>query len=255
MKRMSICLIAAVAILALAAVPAIACNGTVGKAYKAKSNVEYWEQCYYLPQATDTIPVGPAYHFGQEVIIHYVGEQEFVATDKINRDRIHKVTWNRHVDGTATIYSPWGTGTFAAMAMRAAPQLTVQAQDHTGAIFPLTCYLLPAPPDPLPTSADVLYNGPFVIKEVVKDIGNDSGCFDANNPAPTSFADCLMSNADGPWQLGIWNKVEYLNYHAKITGRQHVYNWTMEIREPGKICYEDRDGFDACYTYEAPPQP
>jgi hypothetical protein len=181
-----------------------------------------------------------------------VGEQEFTATDRLDRNRTHKVTWNRHVDGTATIYAPYGTGTFAARAMSAMPQLTVQAQNHTGSIFPLTCYSTP-PPDL--TGAVTLYNGPFVIKEVVKDIGNDSGCFDANNPAPTSFADCLMSNADGPWQLGIWNKVEYLNYHAKITGRQHVYNWTMEIREPGKICYEDRDGFDSCYTYEAPPQP
>lgn len=254
MKRLSFCLIAAVAMLALAAVPAMACNGTVGKAYKAKSDVDYWETCYYIdPQYTgNTVPVGPAFHFGQEVLIHYVGEQEFTATDRINRDRVHKVTWNRHVDGTATIYSPWGTGTFAAMAMRAAPQLTVQAQGHTGAIFPLTCYPMSSPPDPLPTSADVLYNGPFVIKEVVKDIGNDSGCFDANNPAPTSFADCLMS---GSWYDGLWNKVEYLNYHAKITGKQHVYNWTMEIREPGKICYEDRDGFDSCYTYEVAPQP
>jgi hypothetical protein len=83
------------------------------------------------------------------------------------------------------------------------------------------------------------------------------GCFDANNPAPTSFADCLMVNGQGePWQVtSLWNKVEYLNCHAKITGRQHVYNWTMEIREPGKICYEDRDGFDSCYAYEGTPQP
>ncbi len=251
MKRLSICLIAAVAILALAAMPAMACNGTVGKAYKAKSDVDYWEQCYYIdPQYDSVIPVGPAYHFatqtqGGDVIIHYVGEQDFTATDRINRDRVHKVTWNRHVDGTAMIYAPYGTGTFAAMAMRA-PQLAVQAQDHSGSIFPLTCYPLPVPPDT--TNAVLLYSGPFVIKEVVKDIGNDAACFDANNPAPTSFADCLMK-ADGPWQDGLWNKIEYLNYHAKITGKQRVYNWTMEIREPGKICFEDRDGYDKCYLF------
>jgi hypothetical protein len=249
---MSICLITAAALLALVAVPALACNGTVGKAFKVKSDVDYWEDCYYVdPQVTgNTVPVGPAYHFGQEVIIHYVGEQLFTATDRLDRNRKHKVTWTRNVDGTATIYAPYGTGTFAAMAMRATPQLTVQApaQDHAGTIFPLTCYPMD-PPNPLPTPADVLYNGPFVVQEVVKDIGNDSGCFDANNPAPTSFTDCLMSNADGPWQLGLWENIEYLNYHAKITGRQHVYNWTMEIREPGKICYEDRNGFDACYLF------
>ena len=249
MKRASIYFITAVAILALAAVPALACNGTIGKAYKVKSDVDYWELCYYV-DAGNAAPVGPAYHFGaqtgnQDVVIHYVGEQEFTATDKLDRNRVHKVTWNRHVDGTATIYSAY-SGTFAAMsmAMSAMPQLTVTAQDHTGAIFPLTCYTMSSAPDPLPTT--VLYNGPFVIQEVVKDIGNDSGCFNANAPAPTSFADCLMS---GSWIDGLWTKVEYLNYHAKITGRQHVYNWTMEIREPGKLCFQDRDGYDDCFIY------
>jgi hypothetical protein len=249
MNRLSFCLIAAVAVLALAAAPAMACNGTVGKAYKAKSNVDYWEECYYYPEPIPgVLPVGPAYHFQSPVLVHYVGEQEFTATDRIDRNKIHKVTWNRHVDGTATIFvQDWGGGgTFAASAMRSLPQLTVQAQAQTASIFPLSCWPTSAP-DPMPTQ--LLYNGPFVIKEVVKDIGNDSGCFDANNPAPTSFADCLMSTAGGPWQGDQWNKVEYLNYHAKITGKQHVYNWTMEIREPGKICFEDRDGFDSCYTY------
>jgi hypothetical protein len=249
MKQLSICLIAAVMVLALAAVPAMACNGTVGKAYKANSNVDYWEECYYSPEPIPgVLPVGPAYHFQMPVLVHYVGEQEFTATDRLDRSRTHKVTWTRHVDGTATIYA-YGTGNVAAMsmAMSAMPQLTVTAQDHTGAIFPLACVPMDPAPDPLPTT--VLYNGPFVVQEVVKDIGNDSGCFNANAPAPTSFADCLMS---GSWIDGPWTKVEYLNFHAKITGRQHVYNWTMEIREPGKICFQDRDGYDDCLTYETP---
>ncbi|HET6491214.1 MAG TPA: hypothetical protein VFG28_15765, partial [Syntrophales bacterium] len=221
MKRASIYFITAVALLALAAVPALACNGTIGKGYKAKSDVDYWEQCNYYPEPIPgMLPVGPAYHFQQDVLIHYVGEQEFTATDRLDRNKTHKVTWNRHVDGTATIYSLNGTGTFSAMAMSAMPQLTVEAQAQTASIFPLTCWPASAP-DPMP--AQPLYNGPFVIQEVVKDIGNDSGCFDANNPAPTSFTDCLM-NADSDWRASLWNKVEYLNYHAKITGKQHVYN-------------------------------
>ncbi len=94
-----------------------------------------------------------------------------------------------------------------------------------------------------------LYNGPFVVQEVVKDIGNDCRLLRAPNaPAPTSFADCLMkTSSGGDWITGPWNKIEYLNYHSKITGRQHVYNWTMEIREPGKICFQDRDGYDDCF--------
>jgi hypothetical protein len=235
-------------------VPALACNGTIGKAFKVKSDVNYWEQCYYV-EAGNASPVGPAYHFGQTVIIHYIGEQLFTATDRLDRNRKHKVTWNRHVDGTATIYAanPTGGGNFAAMAMSAMPQLTVQVQNQAVSIFPLTCYPMSAP-DPAPVAADLLYNGPFVVQEVVKDIGNDSGCFDANAPAATSFTECLMSGG-GSWIDGPWSNIEYLNYHSKITGRQHVYNWTMEIREAGKICFQDRDGYDECFTFETPAQP
>ncbi len=119
MKRASICMITAVALLALVAVPALACNGTVGKAFKVKSDVDYWEHCYYIDPG-QCCTRGTCLSLQQHRQITgmsssiTIGEQEFTATDRIDRNKGHKVTWNRHVDGTATIYSAYTGGTFAA---------------------------------------------------------------------------------------------------------------------------------------------
>jgi hypothetical protein len=62
MKRMSICLIAAVAMLALAAMPAMACNQPNGhKPFKAEGTIDFWEVCEYNPYTIPGIDiVGPA---------------------------------------------------------------------------------------------------------------------------------------------------------------------------------------------------
>ena len=257
MKRTISCLSAAVFVLVLFAAPAMACHGTIGKQFKDERNVDYWEYCVYIaPGAPDpylgAFPVGPAVHFGDEVFIHYVGEQDFTATDRLVKG-VHKVTWKRNVDGMATVYSvPTGGGPEMLM-MRGATQLTVTTADTTAPIttpidlLPLVCSpAMPTDPDVLKIIADTtgkykLYSGPFVVNEVVKDIGNDSGCFDANNPVAVNFLDCAFNT----W---LWDKIDYLSYSSKIKGPKG-YNWTMTIREPGKICFDDKYMDAVCFNF------
>lgn len=250
MKRTVSCLSAAVFVLMLFAAPAMACHGTIGKQYKDERQVDYWEYCaYYGPASGIPSPVGPAVHFQRPVLIHYVGEQDFTATDRLVKG-VHKVTWKRNVEGTATVYSvPTGGGPEMLM-MSVAPLLTVTPEGSTEPIdiLPGICSpAYPAEPDVakviLAPDTYKLYTAPFVVNEVVKDVGNDSGCFNANSPAPVNFLDCVYGYGYGPW-----NAVDYMSYSAKIKGPMG-YRWTMTIRQAGTMCFDDKYVDAVCYNW------
>jgi hypothetical protein len=240
MKRLSICLIAAVAMLALAVMPAMACNQPNGhKPFKAEGTIDFWEVCEYYPY---TIPstdiVGPAAFFTkdspQSVLIHFTGEMDFTARDKNN-----KVTWHRHSNGTAIVYPLPDGGTFGASmaaARSVSPMAVVQTEVGPQSMYLFTCYPVPAP-DTIPDVT--FYNGPFQIDELVKDMGNGFACYDPHNPSPVSLNECLMMTGTN------WGEIDYAMYHVKFSGHK-VYWWKTVIPELGKFCYQEKGGYNTC---------
>jgi len=242
MKRMSICLIAAVAVLTLAAMPAMACNQhNSHKAYKAEGTIDSWEVCYYQGAADGSAPVGPASFFMKDepvkgdVLVHFTGEMAFNAKDKNG-----KVTWHRHTHGTAVVYPNTTGGSVAssvAAARSAAPMAIVQTPVGPQSMYLYACDPVPAPIET--PSEQPLYNGPFQIEELVKDMGNGFACYDPHNPTPVSFYECLQKEGT------TWAEVDYMMYHLKFSGHR-VYWWKTLVPELGKLCYEEKGGYEYC---------
>jgi hypothetical protein len=239
MKRMSICLIAAVAMLALAAVPAMACNNHPNSPYKAKSTVDFWEYCSYAGELNGESPVGPASYYDKDVLINFKGEQNFSARVKNN-----KVTWHRHIDGTAYVYGATGSASVssarAASIMSNAPKVTVQSSVSPYSMYIFQCF--PWEPAPDMTGVATEHTGPFALQEIVQDLGNGFACFDPTNPAPVSFYECLTM------QGGDLTQIDYMMYHVKITGPGKPYHFKTTI-EPGKFCYDEKRGYASCMDF------